>query len=85
MGEFRSMSSKCQYFDAVLNSKYIPVFNGTPEHTRNWLLKHTEVHDTHEVCHGRTLKVVSVKTYLGTVKENHDGRNLRRASREDRF
>lgn len=60
------------YFDAVLNERYIPVFNGTPEHTRNWLLKHVEVHETHDVCYGKTLRVVSVKTYLGLAKEARD-------------
>lgn len=61
-----------QYFDAVLDKRYLPVFNGTPEHTRNWLLKHTEIRDGYVVCHGYSLKVVSVKVYLASTGVNNE-------------
>lgn len=53
------------YFDAVLNARYEPLFNGTPEETQTWLKKNAKNRkDIAGVCIGETLKVVTVEKYL---------------------
>lgn len=51
------------YFDAVLNERNFPLFNGTPKETREWLLTN-ETNSTMCVCIGRTLQMVSIEDYL---------------------
>lgn len=53
------------YLDAVITKDYIPVFNGTPEETRQWLRDNHDPEATHiQVCIGKTLKTVSIADYL---------------------
>jgi hypothetical protein len=51
------------YFDAVLDENRMPVFNGTPDETREFL-RTNENNDGLRVCAGRTLKIMSVEDYL---------------------
>lgn len=52
------------YFDAVLNTDMLPIYNGTPEQTKKWL-EENPVEDEHayQVCIGKTLQLVSVWEY----------------------
>lgn len=52
------------YFDAVLNDLMMPVFNGTPKETKEWL-KENFRHD-YWVCIGETMKTVRVQDYLSS-------------------
>ena len=58
------------YFDAVLDRNLHPVFNGTPEATREWLhTNHQRVDiDDLQVCVGKSLRMFSVSEYLGSQK-----------------
>lgn len=51
------------YFDAVLDEKQFPVFNGTPEETKQWLLDNRDAWNL-SVCVGKTLQMVSVQEYM---------------------
>lgn len=51
------------FFDAVVTKNLEPVFNGTPEQTREWLETTPEV-DHLYVCVGISLAVVPVAKYL---------------------
>ena len=59
------------YFDAVLDSKLRPVFNGTPEEVKAWLVEHKDEApaspDFWSVCYGKTLGLVSVEQYLDRI------------------
>lgn len=57
------------YFDAVLDSQYMPLFNGTRRETIAWL-KQRPVGDGWMVCLGETLQIVPVVQYLA---DNEDG------------
>ena len=53
------------YFDAVLDFNMKPLFNGTPEETKEWLKKQTpEFQDTVRVCVGYSMQMVTVSEYL---------------------
>lgn len=52
------------YFDAVLDNSMQPIFNGTPDETRNWLLKNPEDHADVVVCEGQGMKIMTVSEYL---------------------
>lgn len=54
------------YFDAVLDDNMAPLFNGTAEATREWLLSNpdTATDRTVAVCIGKTMRTVSVSEYL---------------------
>lgn len=60
------------YFDAVLDRKYLPKFNGTPEETRRWLEGRPDV-DLLQVCVGSTMEVIPVWEYMtrGDSQEKH--------------
>lgn len=51
------------FFDAVITKDAQPVFNGTPDQTREWLQTTPEV-DELFVCVGVSLQVVPVSEYL---------------------
>jgi len=54
-----------EYFDAVLNDRMLPLFNGTPAETESWLNKRPLWSmKTYQVCVGRTLAVMSIEAYL---------------------
>jgi hypothetical protein len=60
------------YFDAVITDNYVPVFNGTPEETRQWLVDNHDPEATHiQVCVGATLKVISIAEYLTQAKKSN--------------
>lgn len=50
------------YFDAVLKEDYTPIFNGTPEQTKEWLRKNPG-HKGAWVCVGKTLEMVHPDEY----------------------
>lgn len=53
------------YFDAVLTKDCVPVFNGTPEETREWLIANHDPEAKHlDVCVGSTLKYMTISEYL---------------------
>lgn len=52
------------YFDAVLNVDIDPVFNGTPEETRNWLKENPNHPEAILVSIGRTNQIVTIEEYL---------------------
>lgn len=55
------------YFDAVLDINSTPLFNGTPDETKAWLREHVDTSPdsgTWRVCPGRTMALVTVKSYL---------------------
>lgn len=70
------------YFDAVLNTEYDPIFNGTPEETKAFLKEHGETYKQQgaRVCHGSTLRIVSIDEYLNPTpeqqKEINEGEGL---------
>jgi hypothetical protein len=51
------------YFDAVLDKDMEVLFNGTPEHTREWL-RANDTALTDRVYDGRTLTPMTVQEYL---------------------
>lgn len=53
------------YFDAVLTSNMMPIFNGTPEQTVEWLKKNPDASNL-TVCIGKTLQIVTVAKYLSS-------------------
>lgn len=56
------------YFDAVLDDRMTPLFNGTPEETKAWLERWNppqDIKDTLQVCRGKTLHMLTVDEYLG--------------------
>jgi len=55
------------YFDAVLDAKMMPVFNGTREETVAWLKDHPEAFGM-DVCLGRSLMMVTVPEFLEAVE-----------------
>lgn len=53
------------YFDAVLDFDLRPLFNGTPEETREFLLKQDKVFQSRvRVCVGYSMWIVPVEEYL---------------------
>lgn len=52
------------YFDCVVNIKAEPVFNGTPNEVKEWLLENEDLGEF-KVVVGQTLAFVSVNEYLG--------------------
>lgn len=53
------------YFDAVLDFNLKPLFNGTPEETKKWLLKQPDVFlDQVRVCVGYSMEMLTVTEYL---------------------
>jgi hypothetical protein len=58
------------YFDAVLDDRMKPVFNGTPEETEKWLKENPKKLDlsAHKVCYGYSMGVVSVSEYINKKK-----------------
>lgn len=56
------------YFDAVLDQRFNPIFNGTPEETIKWLEGMTPISDW-QVCIGRTMQTVPVATYIQSHRE----------------
>jgi len=55
------------YFDAVLDSNYNVLFNGTPEETAAWLVAGAQDWKTQKnvhVCCGKTLQDMSIDDYL---------------------
>lgn len=51
------------YFDAVIDHRWDPVFNGTPEETVEWLKERPQLCRL-DVIVGRDLRVVGVPEYL---------------------
>lgn len=51
------------YFDAVLDENMQPLFNGTPEETKEWLEKN-ETNNSIRVCIGESLALVTVQEYM---------------------
>lgn len=62
------------FFDAVVNDRMVPLFNGTPREVRVWLAR---LEDGAEkglrVCVGSDLRVVSVQEYLA-ADEDEEGK-----------
>lgn len=54
------------YFDAVLDENMRPLFNGTPEETKEWLEKNEPVKTDNSVrvCIGTSLVIVTVPEYM---------------------
>lgn len=52
------------YFDAVLDERMNPIFNGTPEETKKWLSENRNNPDVAQVCDGRNMRLVSIDDYL---------------------
>jgi hypothetical protein len=54
------------YFDAVLDDRMMPVFNGTPEETKEWIKKNPTIIAEHDlwVCIGKTLRMMTIKAYM---------------------
>lgn len=54
------------YFDAVLDDDFAPIFNGTPDETREFLEKHGDDENVKSarVCPGKTLQTMTVPEYL---------------------
>lgn len=53
------------YFDAVLNGRKIPVFNGTPDETEAWLRENLwSLAKGFVVCQGKTLEIKTAAEYL---------------------
>lgn len=55
------------YFDAVLSKNMKPLFNGSPEDTKQWL-KDNETRSSDLVCKGDTLELMTVEEYLERAK-----------------
>ena len=53
------------YFDAVLDPDMRPLFNGTPEETREWLEKKSE-NSSLMICVGKTMRMLTPTEYLST-------------------
>lgn len=53
------------YFDAVLDPDMRPLFNGTPEETREWLENESETSSL-VICVGKTMKILTPTEYLST-------------------
>jgi hypothetical protein len=56
-----------RYFDAVLDKKdRRPIFNGTPEEVKAWLLenKNNPLLKSADICRGKTLAFTSIENYL---------------------
>lgn len=53
------------YFDAVLNLKMMPLFNGTPVEVKQWLENTTaDLYKLFQVCIGETMQLMTVSEYL---------------------
>jgi len=54
------------YGAVVLNDKRQPIFNGTPEDTKKWVLARQNDEEVQKsvVCDGRTLRMVSFAVYI---------------------
>jgi len=53
------------YFDAVLDENMQPLFNGTPEATKEWLRNRTESENNNvQVSPGHQLRLMTVEDYL---------------------
>jgi hypothetical protein len=52
------------YFDAVINEKYEPLFNGTPEETKKWLVSDEIPDEQLNVVRGYDMRVLTVSEYL---------------------
>lgn len=53
------------YLDAVLNRDYVPVFNGTEEATKAWIIDNLNRLSTDfRVSVGSTLEIFSIADYL---------------------
>jgi hypothetical protein len=55
------------FFDAVLTKSMRPVFNGTPDETKDWLVKNLERAHIYDVCVGRTMQIVPTSEYLANI------------------
>lgn len=56
------------YFDAVLDSEMLPLFNGTPAETWAWLKEQTpERLEKLTVCQGQTTKFIPASEYLDNL------------------
>lgn len=55
------------YFDAVLDEHMQPVFNGTPAAVGAWL-KENSWAEHHDVCNGRTGRIMPVSEYIEEQK-----------------
>lgn len=51
------------YLDAVLDENLKPIFNGTPEETKEWL-KENETDNSVRVCIGTSMAIVTVPEYM---------------------
>ena len=52
------------YYDAVLDNNMQPVFNGTPQETREWLLQRPDEHKDWQICPGYRMRLMTVQDYL---------------------
>lgn len=52
------------YFDAVLDKNMQPIFNGTPQETREWLQLNISDNRIDSICIGKTMQLVTIKEYL---------------------
>lgn len=51
-------------FDAVLDDRKKPLYNGTPEEVLMWLESQPSIQNEVMVCIGRTMRFVTVEEYL---------------------
>jgi len=54
------------YFDAVVNENWDPIFNGTPDEVKKWLLDRPDDEEVQKsrVLLGNTLTSTSIENYL---------------------
>lgn len=55
------------YIDKVLTKNLVPLFEGSPEETREWL-KNNKTDETDVVCDGYKSKFMTVSDYLEAAK-----------------
>lgn len=63
------MSEKETFFDAVLDDAMMPVFNGTPEETLDWLKANPDAQSL-RVCPGQSLRVIPAKEYMAKAESS---------------
>jgi hypothetical protein len=52
------------YYDAVVTERLNPIFNGTPDETREWIFLTGKKNEDLYVVVGRTMDIVPIKTYI---------------------
>lgn len=62
-----------EYFDAVLTQNMNPIFNDTPEKVVEWLEGLTP-DPSWQVCLGKTMQLIPVRSYLAGMKAAQEAR-----------